>query len=74
MSLCDMNIGEIATIYKVDSSGDIKRRILDMGIVPGTKVECFLKSPFGNLKAYLVRNTLVALREEDSKRIKVKLV
>lgn len=47
----------------------MRRRLLDMGLVPETKVECVGKSPLGDPKAYLVRGAVVAIRSSDTKDI-----
>ena len=50
---------------------NIKRRILDLGIIEGTKIKPVLKSPLGDPTAYEVRGSIISLREEDSKKIEV---
>ena len=45
-----------------------------MGLIPGTEIECVLVSPFKDPVAYLIRNTLVAIRNNDSKLIEVEVV
>ncbi|MBP1690725.1 MAG: DtxR family transcriptional regulator, partial [Bacteroidetes bacterium] len=49
--------------------GQQRRRIMDLGIVPGTRVTPELDSLTGNPRAYLVRGTLVALRNEQTDQI-----
>ena len=51
--------------------GSLRRRLLDLGFIPGTVLVPAFKSPFGDPIAYLVRGTLLALRSEDSKTILV---
>ena len=53
--------------------GDIRRRILDLGIIPGTIIKPVLKSPFSEPRAFEVRNTLLAIRKEDAEKIFVEL-
>lgn len=45
--------------------------MLDLGLVPGTKIIPILKSPSGNPTAYEVRGSMIAIRKEDSKSIYV---
>ena len=71
-ALCHIGVGERCVIDKVESEDDMKRRLYDLGFVPGEKIECVIKSPLGDPKAYLVKNTLIALRCDDSKNILVK--
>ncbi|MCX7885865.1 MAG: FeoA domain-containing protein [Verrucomicrobiae bacterium] len=46
--------------------GAERRRLMDLGFVPGTTVEVELRGPFGDPTAYRVRDTLVALRREQA--------
>ncbi len=51
-----------------------RRRLLDLGIVPGTKIEVLGKSPSGSPICYLIRGTVIALRDDDSNKIVVKVL
>ena len=46
--------------------------ILELGFSAGEHVECVLKSPPGDPRAYLVRGTVTALRGKDAAEIKVR--
>lgn len=46
-------------------------RIYYMGILENTIIKPLYRSPFGDPTAYLVKNTVIALREKDSKYITV---
>lgn len=74
MYLSDMKIGDKAKILKVDADEIIKRRLLDIGLIEDTNIECVLKSSFGNMFAYLIRGALIAIRKEDIKKIEVELI
>lgn len=74
MSLSDINVGQKAIIKKVASDENIKRRLLDIGLVEGTCVECVLKSLLNDPLAYLIRGAVIAIRKDDSKNIMVELV
>lgn len=69
--LSDLKVGEYGTVVSLDTDEKIKRRLLDIGLVPGTKVECLLKSPLGEPKAYNIRGCILALRSEDTKKISI---
>jgi DtxR family Mn-dependent transcriptional regulator len=43
-----------------------KRRLMDLGIVPGTEIEVALESAGKNPRAYKILNTLIALRENHA--------
>lgn len=66
-----MKKGEKATVYRLDLCGSMRRRLLDMGLIEGTKIECLHLCPLGNLRAYLIRGAVIALRSEDSGLIQI---
>lgn len=72
-SLAGLADGQCCYVHTIELTGLFRRRVFDLGLVPGTKVECVLRSPSGNPIAYCVRGAVIALRSEDAARIKVKL-
>lgn len=71
LSLADLAVGSKCRIASLELGDLLRRRILDLGLVPGTQVRCIRKSPAGNPIAYLVRGSIIALRTEDVKKIKI---
>ena len=67
--LSTLKVGERGIIKRVSPNCALYRRLLDLGLVPGTKISCVLKSPMGDPAAYFVRGTLIAIRCDDSKNI-----
>ncbi len=51
-----------------------RRRIFDLGIIPGTKIKALHKSPLGDPGAYFIRGTAIALRNEDARKIIVETI
>ena len=49
----------------------MRRRLLDLGFTAGAFITCLQHSASGDPAAYLIRGTVIALREEDSRRIAV---
>ena len=49
----------------------MRRRLMDMGLIPGTRVTCVAASPAGDPSAYLIRGAVVALRARDAAGIRV---
>ncbi|MCB6364956.1 ferrous iron transport protein A [Intestinibacillus massiliensis] len=70
-TLEQIGVGKAARIQALHTSGSIRRRLLDLGMIPGTRVECLQKSPAGDPAAYLIRGAVIALRREDSSAIQV---
>jgi DtxR family Mn-dependent transcriptional regulator len=51
--------------------GPERRRLLDLGFVPGTEVFAEMKSPGGDPTAYRVRGALIALRKEQAGLVRI---
>ncbi|MFB3902844.1 MAG: FeoA domain-containing protein [Acidobacteriota bacterium] len=69
--LANLNPGETAIVRAISLTcrRHERRRLMDLGILPGTVIEAVLKSPGGDPTAYRVRGALIALREEQSRWI-----
>lgn len=72
--LTALNLGETAEVLAIStaSRGAERRRLLDLGIVPGTTVTAEVRSPSGDPTAYRIRGTLIALRQTQANLIKIK--
>lgn len=70
-TLKDLAVGEKVQVAEIAAVGAMRRRLQDIGMIPGTEVECLHKSPPGDPVAYLVRGAVIALRSEDSANIKI---
>jgi DtxR family Mn-dependent transcriptional regulator len=67
-TLADVDQGEKARVLGIHSGlqGPQRRRLLDLGLVPGTVVEAELASPGDDPVAYRIRGALIALRKDQS--------
>lgn len=72
MNLSQLPLNTVGVINGLNCNGNIRRRLLDLGLVKGTKITPIFKSPSGDPTAYEIRRTLIALRKEDSKLIKLR--
>ena len=72
-SLSALEPGESAQVTGISAlcRGLERRRLLDLGIVPGTRVAAELRSPSGDPSAFRVRGALIALRREQADLIHV---
>ena len=52
-------------------SGGMRRRVQDLGLVPGTRVTCVRRALSGDPIAYRIRGAVVALRKCDAAQIEV---
>ena len=76
ISLADLNPDQPAEIVDLDEAcqGFTRRRFLDLGLTPGTRIHPELKNAFGDPRGYRVRGTLIALRRDQAGQIWVKPV
>jgi DtxR family transcriptional regulator, Mn-dependent transcriptional regulator len=72
-NLSALALGEAARVTGISAlcRGLERRRLLDLGVVPGTSIEAEFTSPSGDPTAYRVRGALVALRREQADLIHV---
>ena len=72
-TLAEAEQGETVRVLGIHSGlqGPQRRRLLDLGLVPGTLVEAELSSAGGDPIAYRIRGALIALRRDQSRWIQV---
>lgn len=69
LRLSSLREGESAYVTEVEAEPAMGRRLTDLGLVPGTRVKCVLRSPAGDPCAYLIRGAIIALRRTDAERV-----
>lgn len=69
LTLNNLTQGQSATVAMIKPESNIYRRLLDIGLIEGTRIECVQHSPGGDPIAYLIRGAVIALRQEDSNNI-----
>lgn len=70
-TLAELAPGQTGIVQALHSPGLERRRLMDLGLVPGTAITAELRSPLGDPVAYRVRGALVALRREQAQRIAI---
>ncbi|MEW6725454.1 MAG: FeoA family protein [Bacillota bacterium] len=73
VNLAALPVGNTARVISLKASGLTRRRLLDLGIVPGTEILALRRSPVGDPTAYLVRGTTIALRRDIARQIEVEM-
>lgn len=71
MTLDMLEIGVYAKISAVNGAGLLRRRLLDMGLTPNTKVMIRKKAPLGDPIEINLRGYELTLRLEDAKNIEI---
>lgn len=66
-------VGERARVLNISPQCRLaeRRRMFDLGLLPGTVVEAELRSPSGDPTAYRIRDAVIALRREQAAMIRV---
>ena len=70
-TLRDVPVGDSATVVKLVGDGAIKRRIMDMGITKGTKVDVRKVAPLGDPIEVTVRGFELSLRKDEAENVVV---
>ena len=75
LALSELPPGREAVVLGLSPAcrGAARRRLLDLGFVPGTVVGVELVSPMGDPTAYRVRGSIVALRRSQAGLIRIRL-
>lgn len=68
-NLRNLKPGDRGRIIRVEGKGAIKRRILDMGIIPGLEVELERFAPLGDPIEIKLRGYHLSLRQKEAERI-----
>lgn len=73
-TLNDLDIAEKCIVIGLSNQGISRRRMLDLGIVPGAFIEVIRKSPLGEPKLYKIKGAMIALRKEETVNILIKTI
>ncbi len=71
MYLNDVKVGETVTVSKIEGSGAIKRRIMDMGITKGVSIYVRKVAPLSDPVEITVRGYELSIRKQDAAIIEV---
>ncbi|MDE6405178.1 MAG: ferrous iron transport protein A [Lachnospiraceae bacterium] len=71
MTLDQIEVGTEAKIIKVGGEGQLRVRLLDMGLIPQTVVRVQKVAPMGDPIEIHLRGYALTIRKEDAARIEV---
>jgi ferrous iron transport protein A len=69
MTLNLLPLNSPATVTRLTCQGADRRRMFDLGILPGARIAAVSRSPLGDPTAYRVRGAVIALRREQAEQI-----
>jgi len=71
MTLDELKIGHAGTITAVKGEGALRLRLLDMGLIPKTKVTMIKVAPMGDPIEIRIRGYELTIRMDDAKKIEI---
>ena len=71
MTLDELKIGGSAVITAVGGEGALRLRLLDMGLIPQTRITVSKIAPMGDPMEITVRGYVLTLRREDAAKIEI---
>ena len=74
MTLREVKVSQTAKVVKLNGTGPVKRRIMDMGITKGQVIHVIRVAPLGDPMEITVRNYELSVRKADAEMIDVELV
>lgn len=69
MTLADLKPGESGKIVKINVTGALKRRLMDMGVVGGTTVRVEKVAPLGDPIEVHIKSYQLSLRRAEADKI-----
>ena len=70
-SLADVPVGQRAEIASIDCERRLSRRLMEMGLLPGTRVRVVRVAPLGDPIELRVRNYSLSVRRAEAAKIAV---
>ncbi len=74
-TLADVPLGSSAVVKRIlpGCRGQQRRRLMDLGVLPGTRISAEAKAPFGEPVAYRIRGASIALRRDQARMIEIEV-
>lgn len=72
MTLKELKPGQKGTVASIGTTGQMKRRIMDMGITPGVEIKVVKVAPLGDPIEVNVRGYELSLRKDEAQQIAMK--
>lgn len=68
-TLAELSEGNRGIVRSIGVEADMRRRLMDLGLIENTEIFCLNRSPSGDPTAYFIRGAVIALRKTDTERI-----
>lgn len=73
IKLADLKKGETETVARIDATGPLRRRIIEMGLTVGTEVSMLGVAPMGDPMELSLRGYRLSLRKEEALLIQMEV-
>ncbi|OEF99421.1 FeoA family protein [Vulcanibacillus modesticaldus] len=74
MTLSQCHIGDKVRVKSLRMSENKSKRLMDMGLIPGTTLEILRVAPFGDPVAIKLRGFQISFRKSEAKNIIVEAI
>jgi ferrous iron transport protein A len=71
MNLAELPRGAVANVTHIGGSGSFRRRLMELGLLPGTRVEVVGTAPLGDPLELLVRGSSLSIRRSEALTVEV---
>ena len=71
MTLAKIAIGEVVTVQTVGGERSFRRRLMELGLVPGTRVQLVGIAPLGDPLELLVRGASLSIRRAEAEAVRI---
>ena len=73
-TLGELSVGTVARVVSVDCDPLVRRRLLEMGLLPGTTVRVVRRAPMGDPMEVRLRGYSLSLRRSEAGRVQVEAI
>ena len=70
--LSELDLSQAARVAELTVAGSMRRRLQDLGFVPGAEVRALYAGFRGGIRAYSVGGSVIALRRDDAAHVLIK--
>jgi len=70
--LLGLSAGQMGVITGLIGNEDIRRRLMEMGFIPGSPIRFVMPTPFGDPLVYSLRGTSLALRRTEARCVQIR--
>lgn len=71
MTLGEARVGSVSLVTRVGGERAFRRRLMELGLLPGTAVEFVRVAPLGDPMELRVRGCLLSIRRDEARAIDV---